>query len=87
MILSTANISQHGLEDIADANFECATYIDNLNNEDRLYFAQIQKSARHVNEELYESLLSWYNQHEKKVMMTDEFALVYSIGLYCHVTI
>lgn len=78
MILSTANISERGLEDIPNANFECATYIDNLSNEDRLYFAQIQKNARHVNEELYQSLLKWYNDQEWKMSVIDEFDKIVS---------
>lgn len=72
VILTTANLSQRGLLNIAKANFECAIYTKNLTNEDRLYFAQIQNDATHVNDRVYEIFLSWYKEQEKIKPIADD---------------
>jgi len=71
MILATANISQRGL--LPNGNYECATLIKNINNEDRLYFAEIRRNAHHVDDEMYEQLLIWYKEQEKKPKEDDKF--------------
>lgn len=66
VILATSNISQRGLGTIPRYNFECATLLENLSSDDRLYLAQVQKDAIHVDDELYHELSTWYEKQEKK---------------------
>lgn len=81
MILATGNISKRGLGTIPDSNYECATYVNNLNNDDRYYFARIQKEALHVDDEMYEELKKWYDKQEKKIQTVDEFdRIITSLG-------
>jgi hypothetical protein len=71
IVLTTANLSQRALLDVADANLECAIHMNNLTNEDRLFFAQIQNNAIHVNERVYEIFSSWYDKQVKRERITD----------------
>lgn len=73
MILSTGNISRRGLGMIADGNYECATHVNKLNNQDRYFFAKIQREAIHVDDEIYQNLEEWYRKQMKKQEHEDEF--------------
>jgi hypothetical protein len=72
LLISTANISSNGLGIIPNSNYECAHYVENLSNEDRYYFAKIQKEAIHVDDEFYEAIKKWYVQQEKKQTLQDQ---------------
>lgn len=58
MIVSTANVSERGL--LPEGNLECATFVDEISFEDRLYFENILKNSRLVNDMMYEQLKKWY---------------------------
>jgi hypothetical protein len=73
VIVATANISKRGLEDVEDANIECGVYTEIISNNDRLYFANIIQESRLVNEEMYQSLLDWYNKQDKPAEIHDIF--------------
>ena len=73
MILATANISNRGLGTIPEFNFECATYIQNIKNSDRRYFAQILKESIHVDDTIYDKIVKWYEQQEKIQIEKGEF--------------
>lgn len=65
MIVTTANVSERGL--FPDGNLECAVYVAQLKNADRIYFAQIIKNARHINDIIYQQLKNWYESQTKNI--------------------
>ena len=56
-ILATGNVSNRGM--MPDGNYEAATFLDHLTNEDRIYFERIRNEARLVNDKMYEELIKW----------------------------
>lgn len=64
MIVSSANVSERGL--LPEGNFECATFVDKISAEDRLYFENIRKNARLVNDIMFEQLSKWYEKQIKR---------------------
>jgi len=64
MIMSSANVSERGL--LPEGNFECATFVDKISSEDRLYFENIRKNARLVNDMMFEQLSKWYEKQIKR---------------------
>ena len=59
-ILSTANISRRGLGiDVDSPSVECATMINNLSNNDRMYLAYIRNDAVLVNDDMYSWVKIW----------------------------
>lgn len=63
MIVSSANVSERGL--LPEGNLECATFVDKISSKDRLYFENIRKNARLVNEIMFEQLSIWYEKQIK----------------------
>ena len=63
-ILSTANISQRGL--LPNGNYESGTLIKQLGVEDRIFFENIRKNARLVDDTMYAELEEWINKNKKK---------------------
>jgi len=72
LILATSNVSSRGLGTISEFNFECATHIQNIENSDRRYFAQILKDSIHADDVLFREITIWYEQQEK-IHVKDEF--------------
>ncbi len=56
-IVATGNISRRGL--MPDGNYEAATTVERLTNEDRLFFETIRASARLVDDCMYSELQTW----------------------------
>lgn len=77
-VVATANISKKGLEKVDDANIECAVYLETISNRDRLYFANIIRNSRHVDDELYDSLLAWYEKQDKSPRILEKFDSIVS---------
>lgn len=71
MIIATGNISNRGL--MPKGNYECASYIKKLSQQERLYFEKIRKEARLVNDEFYNQLFEWYNKQDKRSINQNEF--------------
>ena len=61
-ILATGNISHRGL--LSDGNYEASTLIDEFTSQDRLFFEQIRKEARLVDDTLYQELKEWQENNE-----------------------
>lgn len=64
MIVSSANVSERGL--LPEGNFECATFVDEISSQDRLYFESIRKNARLMNDTMFEQLSKWYEKQVKQ---------------------
>jgi len=76
LILASANISKTGLNPsgtFKEATVECATFVEEISNEDRVYFENIRKNARRVDDEMYQKLLTWYESQEKRSIDVDKF--------------
>lgn len=56
-IIATGNVSRRGL--MPDGNYEAATAVEHLTNEDRLFFEAIRANARLVNDSMYSELKDW----------------------------
>lgn len=56
-IVATGNISRRGL--MPDGNYEAATTVERLTNEDRLFFETIRTNARLVDDTMYSELRTW----------------------------
>jgi hypothetical protein len=78
LILSTANISEKGLSAISRSNWECATFVEKIDSQDRLYFERILKDSLYVNDFIHTKLKNWYEKQEKKVSMLEQFEEVVS---------
>lgn len=61
-ILATGNISHRGL--LPRGNYEAATLIEHLTNEDRLFFEKIRREARLVNDTIYDELKKWRDNNK-----------------------
>ena len=71
-ILSTANVSRRGLGvDTDNPSVECATLIHDLSDNDRLYFASIQKNSVLVDDDLYTWAKIWISKQEVKPAVMD----------------
>lgn len=71
LILATGNISERGL--FPNGNYEGASLIRNISNEDRLYFAKIKQESIYVNDSVYDTLLNWHNSQQKPPNIEDRF--------------
>ena len=65
-ILATGNISNRGL--LPNGNYEAATMIKKLTNEDRLFFEKIRHEARLVNDIMYEELKKWSENNKVELL-------------------
>ncbi len=64
-IVSSGNISQNGL--MPNGNYEIASLVEKLSNEDRLYFEKIRNEAILVTDEIYNQLKEWYDKQQKEI--------------------
>jgi hypothetical protein len=71
MILGSGNVSRNGL--LSNGNYECAALMKEISNEDRLFFEHIRAEARLVDDEMYESLLEWYQKQSKPTKNDNQF--------------
>ena len=60
-ILVTDNISRRGL--LPSGNYEVATILKHLTNEDRLFFEKMRREARFVDDKMYEEYVKWRNEN------------------------
>lgn len=72
-ILATGNISHRGL--LPEGNYEAATMLERLSVEDRLFFENIRKEARLVDDAMYDEYTIWKEQNKiempKRIMLKD----------------
>ncbi len=72
-ILATGNISHRGL--LPDGNYEAATVLEHLTNDDRLFFEKIRREARLVDDAMYDELKKWSEDNQidlpKQVALED----------------
>ena len=72
-ILATGNISRRGL--LPSGNYEAATILKHLTNEDRLFFEKIRREARLVDDKMYEEYVKWRDENNvdipKQVRLQD----------------
>lgn len=61
-ILATGNVSHNGL--LPNGNYEIATMLESLTIKDRLFFENIQKDARLVNDTMYEQMKEWVDENK-----------------------
>ena len=73
-ILSTGNISKRGL--MYDGNYECATYIDKIENNNRMFFQNIISKSILVNDSIYYNLKEWLKKHEMVFQKNDYFNII-----------
>jgi hypothetical protein len=73
LLLSTANISERGLSESPNGNLECAILVNNIRNQDRLYFEQILAESLHVNDSIYSKLTDWYEKQVQKKPISEHF--------------
>ena len=64
-IISSGNISQNGL--MPNGNYEIASLIEKISNEDRLYFEKIRNEAILVTDEIHHQLKKWYDNQQKEI--------------------
>ena len=60
-MVATGNISRRGL--MPDGNYEAATTVERLTNEDRLFFETIRANARLVDDCMYSELQTWVKRN------------------------
>ena len=60
-MLATGNISKRGL--LPDGNYEVATMLEHMTNEDRLFFEKIRREADLMNDVMYEEIRKWVNEN------------------------
>ena len=58
-ILATGNVSRRGMLPGRNRNYEAATGVERLSNEDRLFLQKIRNEARLVDDAMYYSLREW----------------------------
>ena len=63
-ILATGNVSHRGL--LPDGNYEAATRLEHLTNNDRLFFERIRRKARLVDDTMYNELVAWSKSNPPK---------------------
>jgi len=73
LILATANISEAGLGLNTNRQLECATMIEKINSQERLFLEGIIRSSIHVDYETYQKLLEWYKEQEKVIPIKESF--------------
>ena len=62
-IIGSGNISTNGLK--PEGNYEAATVLEKLSNEDRDYLKKIKQEATPVDDDLYKQYKKWYDEHPK----------------------
>ena len=68
-IIGSGNISQRGL--MPNGNYEAATFLESISNEDRMYFEKIKKESLLITDNIYDELKEWYeNQSPQKINET-----------------
>ena len=69
-ILATGNVSHNGL--LPDGNYEAASLIERLTNEDRLFFSKIQNEARLIDDKTYHELCKWYEENRLTMVQSPQ---------------
>lgn len=70
-IIATGNISERGL--MHDGNYECAVYMDKIENSNRMFLQNIISKSTLINDDIYFELKNWLKNQTKILKNLDYF--------------
>lgn len=76
IILSTANISRRGLGTIPNYNHECAFFIPNLSNEDKIFFNKIIRESILIDDNKYNIMVKWIQNCNTEIPNAESFETI-----------
>ena len=73
-IIATGNISDRGL--MHDGNYECAVYMDKIENSNRMFLQNIISKSTLINDDIYFELKNWLKNQTKILKNLDYFGKI-----------